>query len=129
MCDLIPRLKPQLPRRARLEHRRCPLQPVLPPITPTCSATSTTSSRRTTPGAASRTREFFEYAHRFAEAEPGECLFIDDLPANVAAADEFGWKGVVYRADGTLADKLRAAGVEIGKTGRRAMSRPVVRSR
>jgi FMN phosphatase YigB (HAD superfamily) len=59
---------------------------------------------------------FFEYAHRFAEAEPGECLFIDDLAANVATAVEFGWRGLVYRADGTLADKLRDAGIEIGKT-------------
>jgi glucose-1-phosphatase len=59
---------------------------------------------------------FFEYAQRHAEAERGECLFIDDLDANIATAVEFGWNGLVYRADGTLADKLRDAGIEIGKT-------------
>jgi glucose-1-phosphatase len=59
---------------------------------------------------------FFEYAHRYAKAEPEECLFIDDLAANIATAQAFGWRGLVYRADGTLADKLRDAGIEIGKT-------------
>ena len=59
---------------------------------------------------------FFEFAHRYAQAEPSECLFIDDLAANIATAEEFGWKGLIYRPDGTLADKLRDAGIEIGKT-------------
>lgn len=58
---------------------------------------------------------FFEYAQRHARAEPSECLFIDDLPANIATAEEFGWKGLIYRPDGTLADKLRDAGIEIGR--------------
>ena len=56
---------------------------------------------------------FFAFAHRHTDAEPGECLFVDDLPVNVEAAQRFGWKGLVYRADGTLAEKLRAAGVEV----------------
>lgn len=57
---------------------------------------------------------FFEYAHQFALAEPDECLFVDDLQPNVETAERFGWKGVVYAPNGTLADKLREAGVEIG---------------
>ena len=57
---------------------------------------------------------YFAHCQRFADAEPHECLFLDDLPANVEAAEKFGWKGIAYRADGTLGDKLRAAGVEIG---------------
>ncbi len=61
-------------------------------------------------------REFFAHVQQHANAEPGECVFVDDLPMNVEAAEKFGWKGVVYRADGTLADKLRAAGVEVGTT-------------
>jgi putative hydrolase of the HAD superfamily len=60
--------------------------------------------------------DFFAYAQRFAGAAPHECLFIDDLAANVETAERFGWKGIVYRPDGSLADKLRDAGVEIGKT-------------
>ena len=58
--------------------------------------------------------EFFAYALRFADAAPSECVFVDDLPVNVEAAERFGWKGVVYRPDGSLPEKLRAAGVEIG---------------
>jgi FMN phosphatase YigB (HAD superfamily) len=57
---------------------------------------------------------FFAHIQTHAKAEPSECVFIDDLPTNVEAAEKFGWRGVVYRPDGTLADKLRAAGVEIG---------------
>jgi glucose-1-phosphatase len=66
-------------------------------------------------GARKPDRAFFTYAQRFAHADPGECLFIDDLEANVATAEGFGWKGLVYHPDGTLAEKLRDAGVEIGK--------------
>jgi putative hydrolase of the HAD superfamily len=58
--------------------------------------------------------EFFAYALRFANAEPHECLFIDDLPVNVEAAERAGMRGIVYTADGGLADRLRAARVEIG---------------
>lgn len=57
---------------------------------------------------------FFAHIQQHTNAERGECVFIDDLPINVEAAEKFGWKGIVYRADGTLADKLRAAGVEVG---------------
>ena len=60
--------------------------------------------------------EYFAHIQQHADAGPAECVFIDDLPTNVEAAEKFGWKGVVYRADGTLADKLRAAGVEVGRT-------------
>ncbi len=59
---------------------------------------------------------FFAHIQRHAAADPAECVFIDDLPTNVEAAERFGWKGIVYRPDGTLADKLRAVGVEVGTT-------------
>lgn len=58
--------------------------------------------------------EFWAYAQRFAAADPHECLFVDDLPVNVEAAERFGWKGIVYAPDGTLVDKLKAVGVEVG---------------
>lgn len=47
-------------------------------------------------------------------AEPGECLFVDDLPSNIEAAERHGWKGVVYRTGGSLPGELRRHGVEIG---------------
>jgi putative hydrolase of the HAD superfamily len=57
--------------------------------------------------------EFFAFAQRRAGADPGECLFVDDLGVNVEAAERFGWKGLLYRPDGTLVQKLQAAGVEV----------------
>ena len=58
--------------------------------------------------------EFFAYALRYARAEPHECVFVDDLPVNVEAADRAGLRGVVYTPGGTLPDQLRSLGVEIG---------------
>ena len=63
-------------------------------------------------------REVFVYCQRLAHCAPGECLFVDDLPVNVEAAERAGLRGIVYTPDSTLADKLRAAGVEIGPSGR-----------
>jgi putative hydrolase of the HAD superfamily len=59
--------------------------------------------------------DFFAYAQQFALAEPQECLLIDDLAANVESARRLGWKGIVYAPDGTLADKLRTAGVDLAR--------------
>jgi putative hydrolase of the HAD superfamily len=70
-------------------------------------------------GARKPHREYYEYAHRFADAAPAECLFVDDLPANVEAAERFGMKGLIYRSDGTLAAKLRAAGISVEATNSR----------
>ena len=48
---------------------------------------------------------------------PDECLFIDDAPANVAAAIACGWHGIVFHGDaGELRMKLREAGIPC-KTG------------
>jgi putative hydrolase of the HAD superfamily len=58
--------------------------------------------------------EFFAHIQEHAKADPGECLFVDDQTTNDEAGVRFGWKGVVYRPDGTIADKLRAAGVVLG---------------
>jgi len=41
--------------------------------------------------------EFFAYCQQFAGAEPEECLFIDDMPINTAAARVHGWKTIDYR--------------------------------
>jgi putative hydrolase of the HAD superfamily len=58
--------------------------------------------------------DFFAYCQRFADAEPGECAFVDDLPANVEAARRHGWRGVLYRPGDRLADNLAAAGIPVG---------------
>lgn len=45
-------------------------------------------------------------AARRAGSAPGECVFIDDLPENVAAAEETGMAGIVYTAGVDLAAVL-----------------------
>ena len=95
VCDLIPRLKP----RYRL---------VL------ASNTNDAHFRRYTPQFADVLRHFDHLVpvapRRGPQAapgvlrllpavrprRPGECLFVDDLPVNVEAAERLGWKGVVY---------------------------------
>jgi len=58
-------------------------------------------------------REVFEHCQRLAGCAPDECLFIDDLPANVEGARAFGWQGLVYRT----AEALRQDLVDHGVTG------------
>jgi putative hydrolase of the HAD superfamily len=53
---------------------------------------------------------FFEHCRQLAGCAPAECVFIDDLPANVAGARACGWHGIVY----TGIDKLRRDLAELG---------------
>jgi putative hydrolase of the HAD superfamily len=61
-------------------------------------------------GARKPEASFFEHCRRLAACAPAECLFIDDLPANVLGARACGWHGIVYTG---IAD-LRA---ELGRLG------------
>jgi HAD superfamily hydrolase (TIGR01509 family) len=54
---------------------------------------------------------FFEHCQRLAQCTPGECLFIDDLSANVAGAVACGWHGVVYKGFEDLLGQLAALGI------------------
>lgn len=55
------------------------------------------------------------YAHclQLAGCAAEECVFIDDLPANVAGAQACGWQGIVYQD----IDDLRQRLIELGVTG------------
>ena len=55
---------------------------------------------------------FFEHCIRLAECAPAECLFIDDLAANVAGARACGWQGIVYTSFPDLRQQLMALGIE-----------------
>jgi len=55
---------------------------------------------------------FFHHCVRHAQAEPSECVFIDDLSANIDGARAVGLHGIVYRPNSGLADQLRELGVE-----------------
>ena len=56
---------------------------------------------------------FFEYAHTLTGCAKDECLFVDDLEANVAAARAFGWQGIHFTRFDDLVPALRAAGVRV----------------
>jgi putative hydrolase of the HAD superfamily len=55
--------------------------------------------------------EFYLACARAARAAPAECVFIDDLPANVAGARAAGMTGILYRDPGALAADLTRLGV------------------
>jgi putative hydrolase of the HAD superfamily len=58
-------------------------------------------------------REFYEYCQRFADCEPNECLYVDDLPANVEAGRRFGWNAVAYADFPDLLARLNQYGVAV----------------
>jgi putative hydrolase of the HAD superfamily len=55
---------------------------------------------------------FFDHCRRQADCPPNECLFIDDMPGNVAGARACGWQGLVYTGITELRQGLRARGVD-----------------
>ncbi|MCA1686035.1 MAG: HAD family phosphatase [Planctomycetia bacterium] len=56
--------------------------------------------------------EFYLTCARAADAAPGDCLFIDDLPENVEGARSAGLSGLLYQDVTTLLNDLRSLGVE-----------------
>jgi putative hydrolase of the HAD superfamily len=56
----------------------------------------------------------YQLCQQRAQCEPGECLFIDDLPTNVEAARGIGWQGIVYRKGDDLRRELAGLGVVVG---------------
>jgi putative hydrolase of the HAD superfamily len=64
-------------------------------------------------GARKPRREFFEHCQRLAACPAAECVFIDDLPANVAGARELGWHGIVFTGVADLRRELVSLGVSL----------------
>jgi HAD superfamily hydrolase (TIGR01509 family) len=62
-------------------------------------------------GARKPHRPFYEHCQKHANCEPGECLFIDDLPGNIHAAEAFGWQGVVLTSPADLIARLKTLGI------------------
>jgi glucose-1-phosphatase len=56
---------------------------------------------------------FYHACAEAAGAPASECLFIDDLPENVAGARAAGMEGVVFRDVPSLLEALRGLGVEV----------------
>jgi putative hydrolase of the HAD superfamily len=62
-------------------------------------------------GARKPHRLFYEYCQKHANCEPGECLFIDDLPSNIHAAEAFGWNGIVLTTAADLVERMKTLGI------------------
>lgn len=56
---------------------------------------------------------FFHECVRRAEARADECLFIDDLPGNIAGAEAVGMRGLVYHPKVDLIAELAKHGVRV----------------
>jgi putative hydrolase of the HAD superfamily len=56
--------------------------------------------------------EFFAHCLERASCAPAECLLIDDLAVNVAAARACGWQGIVYTGFADLQTQLAALDVK-----------------
>jgi len=56
---------------------------------------------------------FFEHCRRLAGCAAAECVFIDDLPANVAGARELGWHGIVFTGVADLKRELDRFGISV----------------
>jgi putative hydrolase of the HAD superfamily len=64
-------------------------------------------------GARKPSAAFFAYCQRLVHSAPDDCVFIDDLPANVAGARAHGWHGIVYTNVADLGRDLAALGISV----------------
>jgi putative hydrolase of the HAD superfamily len=53
----------------------------------------------------------YEHCRKLVGCRSEECVFIDDVAANVAGAQACGWQGIVYRRGDDLAAQLARLGV------------------
>ena len=58
----------------------------------------------------------YQHCQRLAGCSAAQCLFLDDLPANVEAARACGWQGLVYHKGEDLRQRLLRAGVVVSPT-------------
>jgi putative hydrolase of the HAD superfamily len=60
------------------------------------------------------------YAHccKLARCSPSQCVFIDDLPANIDAARACGWQGIVYHRGLNLRHELGNLGIRLAPSPR-----------
>ncbi len=56
---------------------------------------------------------FFRHCQQLAGCPADECLFIDDLPANIAGAAAAGLRGLVYKPGGNFVAQLLQMGIAV----------------
>jgi glucose-1-phosphatase len=57
--------------------------------------------------------DIYTHCHKVADSTPRQCLFIDDMPANVEAARACGWQGIVYHRGLDLHREFQRLGIEL----------------
>lgn len=113
VCALIPKLKPRYrlvlasnTNELHAEHFQVQYAAVLQHFD-ALGMSFHARSRKPHPG-------FYTYCQTLAEADPHECLLIDDIATNVEAAEAFGWKGIHYTNVEDLKRELKKCGIELG---------------
>jgi putative hydrolase of the HAD superfamily len=113
VCDLLPRLKPRyrlwLLSNTNELHARHFLAKFRQQLAPFDGIvlSHVVGIRKPDP-------RVFEHCRQKAGSPPAsECLFIDDLAANVEGARACGWQGIVYRPGDDLAQQLASLGVQV----------------
>lgn len=113
VCDLIPKLKPRyrlgLASNTNDAHYTRYSAQFAETLTHFDALCPSHFARCRKPDAA-----YFAFCQHQAEAEPSECVFVDDLPENILAARSHGWKGVLYTPGTRLRDELETAGIHLG---------------
>jgi putative hydrolase of the HAD superfamily len=61
--------------------------------------------------------DIYAHCHTIAGSTPRQCLFIDDLPANVEAARGCGWQAIVYHRGLDLRREFLRLGIELNPVG------------
>ena len=111
LCELIPRLKPRyrllLGSNTNELHTRRFKKQFAETLAHFDSLVLSYEIRICKPDA-----RFFEHCQRLAHAEPNECLFIDDMPANIAGAQAFGWNAIQYQAYADLVQQMSTLGID-----------------
>ncbi|HTU93603.1 MAG TPA: HAD family phosphatase [Gemmataceae bacterium] len=57
--------------------------------------------------------DIYAHCHQIAGSTPRQCLFIDDVPANIEAARACGWQGIVYHRGLDLRRELNERKIEL----------------
>lgn len=56
-------------------------------------------------------REIYHHLNEKTKTNPNDCVFIDDLPANIKTAKDCGWDGIVYHQEIDLEKELATRGI------------------
>jgi len=56
-------------------------------------------------------RQIYDILNEKTKTKPEDCLFVDDLHANIQTAKDCGWDGIVYHHEMNLEKELATRGI------------------